>query len=154
MNTPTTSCELLSGGSLTESGSRILRLERAGGDRPFEWRGVPLQAYKEAAEHWRGVTRMSLVGGSGESTAFHVRYFELAPAGFTSLEQHIHEHVVFVLRGQGQVQLGDKIHDLRFGDTVYVAPSDPHQFRNPSASEPFGFLCIVDAKRDRPTVFP
>ena len=37
------------------------------------------------------------------------------------------------------------------GDIVYVAPDDPHQFRNADdAGEPFGFLCIVNAERDRP----
>jgi ribulose-bisphosphate carboxylase large chain len=56
---------------------------------------------------------------------------------------------VVVLRGRGQVQLGGAVHDLAFGDTVYVAPHEVHQFRNASA-EPFGFLCVVDAERDRP----
>jgi hypothetical protein len=32
-----------------------------------------------------------------------------------------------------------------------VAPHEAHQFRNPSATAPFGFLCAVDAVRDRPT---
>jgi quercetin dioxygenase-like cupin family protein len=37
------------------------------------------------------------------------------------------------------------------GDVVYVAPNDPHQFRNAEdATEPFGFLCIVNAERDTP----
>ena len=40
---------------------------------------------------------------------------------------------------------------FEFGDVIYVAPNDPHQFRNPDdATEPFGFLCIVNAERDRP----
>jgi quercetin dioxygenase-like cupin family protein len=55
-----------------------------------------------------------------------------------------------VLRGRGEVHLGGTVHPLGFGDAVYVAPHEPHQFRNPSASEPFGFLCVVDARRDRP----
>jgi ribulose-bisphosphate carboxylase large chain len=96
------------------------------------------------------VTRALLVGGAGERTAFHVRYFEVAPGGFTTLERHAHEHVVVVLRGRGEVRLGGDVHALDFGDTVYVAPGEVHQFRNPSASEPFGFLCLVDAERDRP----
>jgi ribulose-bisphosphate carboxylase large chain len=106
--------------------------------------------YKQAAEHWQGVARMVLVGGHGEKTRFQVRYFEIAPGGFSSLERHVHEHAVVVLRGRGQVRLGDAVHELNFGDTVYVAPNAPHQFRNPSAAEPFGFLCVVDAERDRP----
>jgi quercetin dioxygenase-like cupin family protein len=125
--------------------SRVLRFQPG-----FRWHGVPSAEYKDAAEHWCGVNRMSLVGESGETTGFHLRYFEIAPGGFSSLEQHVHEHVVIVLRGQGQVRLGDTTQDLHFGDTVYVASNEPHQFRNPSPSEPFGFLCIVDAQRDRP----
>ena len=35
----------------------------------------------------------------------------------------------------------------------YVAPDEVHQFRNPT-SGPFGFLCIVDSQRDKPTVRP
>jgi quercetin dioxygenase-like cupin family protein len=50
------------------------------------------------------------------------------------------------------VQLGETVHELAAGDLVYVAPDEPHQFRNPSATEPLGFLCIVDAQRDRPVL--
>jgi quercetin dioxygenase-like cupin family protein len=90
-----------------------------------------------------------LVGDAGEKTNFQVRYFEIAPAGFTTLEHHRHEHAVVVLRGRGEVRLGDAWHEVGFGDVVYVAPDEVHQLRNPGA-EPFGFLCMVDAERDRP----
>jgi ribulose-bisphosphate carboxylase large chain len=114
------------------------------------WEGVPVEEYKQAADHHCGVTRTVLIGASGEQTAFHVRYFEIAPGGFSTLERHEHEHVVVVLRGRGEVRLGDDTHTITFGDTVYVAPNEVHQLRNPSASEPFGFLCMVDARRDAP----
>jgi ribulose-bisphosphate carboxylase large chain len=130
----------------TSGGSRVLRL---GPD--FRWKGVPAADYKQAGDHWRGVARTVLVGDAGEGTAFHVRYFEVAPGGFTSLEEHAHEHMVVVLRGRGHVRLGDAVHELGFGDAVYVAPHAVHQFRNASG-EPFGFLCVVDARRDRPVV--
>ncbi len=54
------------------------------------------------------------------------------------------------IRGAGESLLGDpaEVTAIGFGDCVYVAPSDVHQFRNPSESEPFGFLCIVNAERD------
>jgi ribulose-bisphosphate carboxylase large chain len=144
MNEFPNSCELPSASSSVQAGSRVLRFQP-----DFRWHGVPVSDYKQPAEHWQQVARMVLVGNHGEATRFHVRYFEIAPGGFTSLEQHAHEHAVVVLRGRGQVQLGDSIQDLSFGDTVYVAPRELHQFRNPSP-EPFGFLCIVDAERDRP----
>jgi ribulose-bisphosphate carboxylase large chain len=117
---------------------------------PYTWEGVPVAEYKQAADHHCGVTRTVLIGASGEQTAFHVRYFEIAPGGFSTLERHEHEHVVVVLRGRGEVRLGEDTHTITFGDTVYVAPNEVHQLRNPSASEPFGFLCLVDARRDAP----
>jgi ribulose-bisphosphate carboxylase large chain len=129
------------------AGSRVLRFQP-----DFHWQGAAVAEYKQAAAHWVGVRRTVLVGNAAETTAFHVRYFEVAPGGFTSLEEHVHEHAVVVLRGRGQVQLGRQVYDLGFGDTVYVSPREVHQFRNPSTAEPFGFLCIVDAQRDRPIV--
>lgn len=118
-------------------------------DPSFRWDGVPVVEYKQPADPWCGIVRQVLVGDRGEQTAFQVRYFEIAPGGFSSLESHRHEHAVIVLRGCGEVQLGLENHELKFGDVVYVAPDEVHQFRNP-AREPFGFLCIVDARRDAP----
>lgn len=151
------SCEMPVGGSpnssfgrLTEKGSRIHRFLAA--DRPespHRWQGVALQEYKPRADHHCGVVRSVLVGEAGERTKFQVRYFEIAPEGFTTLEQHQHEHVVLVLRGRGEVRLDQTWHELVFGDTLYVAPSEVHQLRNTS-TEPFGFLCLVDAERDTP----
>ncbi len=152
MSSPDSSCEFVARAGSVPAASRVLRFQppKAGSPGPYTWEGAAITEYKQVADHWQSVTRMSLVGEKGESTAFHVRYFELAPGGFTSLEEHAHEHVVVVLRGHGRVQLGAETYDLSFADTVYVAPHEPHQFRNPSGSEPFGFLCIVDALRDRP----
>ena len=117
----------------------------------FEWQGVELEAYKATSETWAGITRRELIGKRGESTGFHVRYFELGPGGFSTLEKHQHEHVVIPLRGVGEAQFGCYVYKVGLGDVVYVAPNDPHQFRNAEdASEPFGFLCIVSAERDAP----
>src|SRR5262249_10223037 len=143
MTSDESSCEIPNDAGAAGVGARAptSRVVRCQSD--WRWHGVPVADYKQAAEHWSGVTRMTLVGGRGEKTAFQVRYFELAPGGFTSLEEHGHEHAVIVLRGTGEVRLGEVAHDLNWGDTVYVAPHEVHQFRNPSPSEPFGFLCIV-----------
>jgi len=149
------SCELSARPSPTVRTSEVLRFETpADPTVPFRWLGVPPTAYKADAAHHCGVTRTVLVGEAGEKTAFHVRYFEIAPGGFSTLERHEHEHVVVVLRGRGEVVLGDVVHELGFGDTVYIAPRETHQLRNPSGEKPFGFLCMVDAERDRPEVLP
>ena len=116
----------------------------------FEWSHVPIDDYKPEAGSWRGVTRRVLVGESGESPLFHLRYFEIERGGYTTLEQHQHEHVIAVIRGRGEVVIGCESREVGFGDVVYLAPDDPHQFRNDEHDEPFGFLCIVNAERDRP----
>src|SRR5262245_23937244 len=147
MSSDSSSCEATAKAQVkVDGGSRVMR------QTGFRWLDVPVTDYKSPADHWQGVLRTVLVCDRGESTAFHVRYFELAPGGFTSFENHEHEHAVVVLRGSGQVRLGEQLHDLGFGDAVYVAPNEPHQFRNSSTTEPFGFLCIVDAERDRPAL--
>lgn len=112
-------------------------------DGTFDWSGVAATGYKPGIDN---ATRRVFV----EAKGFHVRYFEVEPGGATSLEHHRHEHCVVVLRGRGQAVLGAQVHDVGFGDVIYVAPDDPHQFRNDGGAEPFGFLCIVDAERDRP----
>jgi quercetin dioxygenase-like cupin family protein len=146
------SCELPGPeGKPLPGGSRVQRFRPgASSSEPHTWEGVPVLDYKLPAAHHCGVLRSVLVGASGEGTTFQVRYFEISPGGNTTLEQHGHEHAVLVLRGSGEVQLGDVVQQIGFGDMVYVAPREVHQLRNASAAEPFGFLCIVDAVRDRP----
>jgi quercetin dioxygenase-like cupin family protein len=149
-------CEIPSGrpGAVAASGSRVMHFRPgACAGEPHTWQGVSVTEYKLPADHHCGVIRSVLAGETGEKTAFHVRYFEIAPGGHTTLEKHVHEHVVIVLRGRGEVQLGDEVHSLCFGDAIYVAPNEVHQLRNSFADEPFGFLCMVDAVRDRPTAF-
>ena len=117
----------------------------------FQWKDVPIEAYKKDTEGYQGIVRRELAGKRGETTKFHVRYFEIEPGGHSTLEKHEHEHVVVVMRGVGEAQAGCYIWKVGFGDVVYVSPSDPHQFRCPAdAKEPFGFLCIVNSERDRP----
>ena len=120
-------------------------------DGAFQWNQVLLEPYKATTDTWKGITRRELIGKRGESPRFHVRYFELEPGGYSTLERHEHEHVVLVLRGRGEARFGCYVQRVGFGDVVYVAPDDPHQFLNSDdAEEPFGFVCIVHAERDRP----
>lgn len=119
----------------------------------FRWDAVPRQEYKASGEHWRGVSRTELIAEpSSDALPFHVRYFEIEPGGFTSLEQHEHEHVVLMVRGRGTLQIEDQSKDIGVGDVVRVRSWQVHQFRNPSAAEALGFYCIVAAQRDRPRI--
>jgi mannose-6-phosphate isomerase-like protein (cupin superfamily) len=120
----------------------------------FSWEGVPERAYKDEpgtarGMAWRGVSRKTLVRAPETGVSFEVRYFQIAPGGFSSLEKHEHVHVVVALRGRGQALVGDRIVDLAPMDIVETPPLAPHRWINPG-DEPFGFLCTVEGDRDRP----
>lgn len=118
-------------------------------DEPgFRWEDVPLHAYKSDGTHFQAITRQILFDGD-DGLLSQLRYFEIEPAGFSSLERHQHVHAVLVLRGQGQVLVGEQIHDIAPFDLVHVPPNTWHQFRAADDAA-LGFLCLVDCERDRP----
>ena len=63
------------------------------------------------------------------SMATQLRYFEVAPGGWTTLERHEHVHNVMVIRGRGRCLVGEKAWDLALNDLVSVPPLTWHQFR-------------------------
>ena len=77
--------------------------------------------------------------------AGELRYFEVAPGGFSTLERHEHMHAVLILRGRGHCLVGDEVKSLETRDLVTVPPMTWHQFRA-TTDEPLGFLCMVDAR--------
>ncbi len=115
----------------------------------YTWKGVKVERYKQKGDDWSDIIRQVLIGASGETTRFHVRYFEIQPGGFSSFEKHKHEHVVIGIRGQGRARVNKKTLVVKYLDLLYIKPDTPHRLSNPH-SEPFGFLCIVNARRDRP----
>lgn len=97
------------------------------------------------------VRRVELIGKHGERADFDLRYFEVAPGGHTSLEKHLHTHVIIAARGLGEIQIDSEVRDLSPMDIAYVQPLATHQLRC-VGDEPFGFFCVVDRERDRPVV--
>ncbi len=123
------------------------RLYRYAGN--FSWKGVKPERYKPAGKDWSDIARQTLIGNRGETSKFHLRYFEIAPEGYSSFEMHKHEHVVIGIRGKGICIAGKKEYRISFLDTLYIKPNEPHQLKN-TFKEPFGFFCLVNARRDRP----
>jgi len=117
----------------------------AKGDR---WEAVELRPYKEDERAlFKTISRQILF--SDPKLSAELRYFEVAPGGFSTLERHDHMHAVMVLRGHGHCLVGNDVHALKPHDLVTVPPWTWHQFRATSG-EPLGFLCMVDAVRDKP----
>ncbi len=127
------------------SDMRPLHRPRSG---PGRWSGVELMHYKqEGSAPFRDVSRQVLFGA--DNLAAQLRYFEVAPGGYTTLERHQHAHAVLILRGGGRALVGTAILELAEHDLVTVPPLSWHQFRAPPDG-PLGFLCMVNAERDRP----
>jgi len=114
----------------------------------FRWEGIAVSGYKPGGTHFAGITRQLLFDG-GEGLGCQLRYFEVAPGGYSSLERHRHAHAIMVIRGRGRALVGERILDLATHDLVRVPPLTWHQFRA-EGGEPFGFLCMVDCERDTP----
>jgi quercetin dioxygenase-like cupin family protein len=114
----------------------------------LRWEDVELLAYKdEGSAPFRDVTRQVLF--DDPELACQLRYFEVAAGGHTTLERHQHAHAVVIQRGRGRCLIGDRIETLAAFDLVVVPPRTWHQFRA-ATDEPLGFLCMVNAVRDRP----
>lgn len=132
-------CEIGKGRKLSKS--KIIRFIRN------SWQEIKKIPYKEFSKSWALIEKFPLV--SSDQIKFEVRYFEISPGGYSSLEYHNHAHVVICLKGKGKIRLGDEYRILKYLDIAFIAPNEVHQLSNPF-KEPFGFLCIVDAERDRP----
>lgn len=114
----------------------------------FQWDAVEVLRYKQdGAAPFKDVTRQVLFDSVDPPA--QLRYFEVAPGGWTTLERHEHVHAVMVIRGSGQCLVGDKAYDVGTHDLVSVPPLTWHQFRA-GPGEPLGFLCLVASERDRP----
>lgn len=114
----------------------------------YRWEGVDVHPYKPEGNHFRDITRQTLWMGEG-NLPVEFRYFEVGVGGHSTLERHDHQHTVMVIRGGGEVLVGDTVTRLGMFDLVHVPPMTWHQFRA-TTDEPLGFLCVVACDRDRP----
>ena len=114
----------------------------------YRWEGVEELPYKDDGRAlFKSITRQVLFADpqlDGE-----LRYFEMAPGGFSTLERHEHMHAVLILRGRGHCLVGEEVSAIETRDLITVPAMTWHQFRA-TRGEPLGFLCMVNAARDKP----
>jgi quercetin dioxygenase-like cupin family protein len=114
----------------------------------FRWEGVELLAYKEeGSAPFKAITRQVLF--QRLELGCELRYFEMQPGGHSTLERHEHAHAVMIFRGYGACLVGSEVRGVGELDLVFIPPMTWHQFRA-TAREPLGFLCMVNAERDKP----
>ncbi len=124
--------------------TRLLRAARDG----FRWEDVATLAYKqEGSAPFRDISRQVLF--EHPELGCQLRYFEMQPGGYSTLERHQHVHAVMILRGRGECLLGGEVRQVKPHDLVTIPPMTWHQFRADDR-ETMGFLCMVNAARDKP----
>jgi quercetin dioxygenase-like cupin family protein len=114
----------------------------------FRWDRVAHMPYKEdGSAPFKAISRQVLF--EDPSLGCQLRYFEMDADGYSTLERHEHVHAVMILRGNGHCLLGGEVRPVRQFDLVTIPAWTLHQFRA-TEGEPMGFLCMVNAERDKP----
>ena len=116
-----------------------------GDEVTLDWERQEPVVYGEA-QGAAGASMKRIIGPFEDMARFALRYVQIEPGGWSSLDQHEHDHGVFVLRGRGRVRHGDMETDIAHGDVVYIAPNEVHQFTN-AGDEPLRLLCVIPNKR-------
>jgi len=112
------------------------------------WDDVARLNYKEeGSAPFKAISRQTLF--SSPHLAGELRYFEIEPGGYSTLERHEHAHAVMILRGRGTCLVDGEVREIDTRDLVSIAPWSWHQFRA-SRGEALGFLCLVNSLRDKP----
>jgi quercetin dioxygenase-like cupin family protein len=115
----------------------------------YRWDDVTCMPYKDdGAAPFKAILRQVLF--AEPSLGCELRYFEMAPGGYSTLERHEHMHAVMILRGRGHCLIGEDVREVKPFDLVTIPAWTWHQFRATARAEPFGFLCMVNALRDKP----
>jgi quercetin dioxygenase-like cupin family protein len=114
----------------------------------FRWDGIERSPYKEeGAAPFKAISRQLLF--AAPDLKCELRYFEIDAGGFSTLERHEHSHAVMILRGRGRCLIDLEVREVGPYDLVTIPAWTWHQFRAMSG-EALGFLCMVNAERDRP----
>lgn len=114
----------------------------------YRWDGVSHLPYKEeGSAPFKSITRQVLF--QDPELKCELRYFEVAPGGYSTLERHQHSHGVMILRGAADVMVGGEVKTANTYDLVRIPPMTWHRFRT-KGDEPMGFLCMVNVERDKP----
>jgi quercetin dioxygenase-like cupin family protein len=87
----------------------------------------------EAGAH--GVQIRTLIGEKEGAPNFYLRTLTFEPGGAGPSHSHPWEHEVFVLRGEGTVEVDGKTVRLKPGDALYVPPNANHRFQASEALE-------------------
>jgi quercetin dioxygenase-like cupin family protein len=91
------------------------------------------QKVEEGGAH--GVTIRTVIGAQDGAPNFSMRVISFEAEGATPIHSHAWEHEVFILKGQGSVEVDGKTVSLKPGDVVFIPGNSQHCFRSDGPME-------------------
>jgi len=88
-----------------------------------------------------------LVGPGDGAPNFALRRFIMGAGGGMPRHTNLVEHEQYVLCGRARITVGDQVHEVAAGNTLYIPAGMPHSYAVLEA--PFEFLCVVPNAPDR-----
>ncbi len=108
-----------------------------------DYQKVSLEAVE--MEEAKNVKVRWLISDKDNAKNFAMRLFEVEPGGYTPYHTHDWEHEVFVLEGEGEVKVDEKVYPIKKDSVVFVEPNQKHSFKNTGDSL-LKFLCLIPYK--------
>jgi len=108
-----------------------------------DYHKVALEAVE--MEEAKNVKVRWLIADKDNAKNFAMRLFEVEPGGYTPYHTHDWEHEVFVLEGDGEVKIDEKVYPIKNDSVVFVEPNQKHGFTNTGDSL-LKFLCLIPYK--------
>ena len=91
-----------------------------------------IQGDKFPAGRW---TRVITGEGRLQPNGFMMGYVVIYPGGKVPMHEHENEEVYTVLKGKGEMFIGDQMEPIRAVSSVYVPPNQPHSLVNTGDEE-------------------
>lgn len=91
-----------------------------------------------------------LVGPGDGAPHFALRRFIMGAGGGMPRHTNAVEHEQYVLTGRARITVGDDVHEVAAGNTLYIPAGMPHSYQVLEA--PFEFLCVVPNTPDTITI--
>lgn len=86
-----------------------------------------IKGEKFPAGRW---TRVITGKGKIEPERFMMGYVVIYPGGKVPLHEHENEEVYTVLKGKGEMHIGDEVQEVEAISSVYIPPNQPHSLVN------------------------
>lgn len=91
-----------------------------------------------------------LVGPADGAPNFALRRFIMGAGGGMPRHTNAVEHEQYVLAGRARITVGDEVHEVSAGNTLYIPAGMPHSYQ--VLDGPFEFLCVVPNSPDTITI--